>query len=121
MSQISLKAMLELVDKATAPLKDIMGSSEKPSPENIVGTDAPTQAEATVENLATIPSEHRALYRQLRQYKLDVSYDDPRLHFWEKKSRSVIAYAASASNRLNINKWQWHTPEQILPEELLRT
>lgn len=31
MSQISLKAMLELVDKATAPLKDIMGSSEKTS------------------------------------------------------------------------------------------
>ncbi|RJL74417.1 phage tail tape measure protein [Acinetobacter radioresistens] len=31
MSQISLKAMLELVDKATAPLRNIMGSSEKAS------------------------------------------------------------------------------------------
>ncbi len=31
MSQISLKAMLELVDKATAPLKNIIGSSERAS------------------------------------------------------------------------------------------
>lgn len=93
----------------------------KPSPEKVAGTDAPTQAEATLKDLATIPSEHRALYRQLRQYKLDISYDDPRLYCWEKKARAVIAYAASATNRLSINKWQWHTPEQILPEELLRT
>lgn len=116
---INYQKLKELFGISTSQTKP--SPAPKPSPENIMGTDAPTQPEANVENLATIPSEHRALYRQLRQYKLDVSYDDPRLHFWEKKARSVIAYAASAPNRFNINKWQWHTPEQILPEELLRT
>ena len=90
-------------------------------PEKIEGTEAPSHAEATAEDIATIPREHRALYRQLRQYKLDIAYDDSHLFHWEKISRTVIAYTASAPNRLNLNKWQWHTPEQILPAELLRT
>ncbi len=93
----------------------------KPEPEKVQGTEAPTHPEATAEDLATIPREHRALYRQLRQYKLDIAHDDPRLFSWEKVSRTVLAYTASAPNRLNLNKWQWHMPEQILPAEFIRT
>ncbi|MFH7805665.1 hypothetical protein [Acinetobacter sp. BSP-53] len=93
----------------------------KPEPEKIQGTEAPIHAEATAEDLAAIPRQNRALYRQLRQYKLDIAHDDPRLLYWEKISRKVLAYAASASNRLNLNQWQWHMPEQILPAELIRT
>jgi len=92
-----------------------------PAPEKIQGTEAPIHAEATAEDLALMPRQNRTIYRQLRQYKLDIAHDDPRLIYWEKISRTVIAYAASASNRLNINQWQWHTPEQILPAEFIRT
>lgn len=92
--------------------------SQSQHQKKIQGTEVPIHAEATAEDLATIPREHRTLYKQLRQYKLDIAYDDPRLYFWEKKARSVTSYTASATNRFDINKWQWHTPEQILPEEL---
>ncbi|CAM4229904.1 hypothetical protein [Acinetobacter pragensis] len=92
----------------------------KPVSEIIQGTEAPIHTEAAAEDIATIPREHRALYRQLRQYKLDIAHDDPRLFYWEKVSRTVLAYTASAPNRLNLNKWQWHSPEQILPAELIR-
>lgn len=111
-------------------LKQIFGISANPTkaqtkpktePEKIQGTEAPVHAEATAEDLSTIPPEHRRLYRQLRQYKLDIAHDDPRLFYWEKRHRTVTGYTASAQNRLNINAWQWHTPEQILPAELLRT
>ena len=90
-------------------------------PDRIEGTEEPIHAEASAEDFATIPRENRAIYRQLRQFKLDIAHDDPRLFHWQKISRTVIAYAASASNRLNLNKWQWHMPEQILPAELIRT
>lgn len=108
-----LKALFGISTGAAKP-------QPKPEPEKIQGTEAPIHAEATAEDIATIPREHRALYRQLRQYKLDIAHDDPRLFYWEKVSRTVIAYTASAPNRLNLNKWQWHSPEQILPAELIR-
>lgn len=111
-----LKALFGISTGAAKPQP-----ATKPEPEKIQGTEAPIHAEATADDIATIPREHRALYRQLRQYKLDISYDDPRLFSWEKVSRTVLAYTASAPNRLNLNKWQWHSPEQILPAELIRT
>ena len=116
---INYKKLKELFGISTGAAKP--QPKEKPVPEKIQGTEVPIHAEATAEDLATIPREHRTLYRQLRQYKLDISYDDPRLYFWEKKARYVASYTASATNRFDINKWQWHTPEQILPKELLRT
>lgn len=115
---INYKKLKELFGISIAQTKPV--AEPKAVTETIVGTNTPTQPEATPEQLAIIPSQHRALYRQLRQYKLDIAYDDPRLHFWDKKTRSILAYTASACNRLNINKWQWHTPEQVLPENLIR-
>ena len=115
---INYKKLKELFGISVSQTKTVV--EQKTETETIVGTDTPTEPEATPEQLATIPSQNRALYRQLRQYKLDIAYDDPRLHFWDKKTRSVLAYTASACNRLNINRWQWHTPEQVLPENLIR-
>jgi hypothetical protein len=118
---INYKKLKQLFGISASVTKPQPQSKPKQAPEKIQGTEVPIHAEATAEDLATIPREHRTLYKQLRQYKLDISYDDPRLYFWEKKARSVTSYTASATNRFDINKWQWHTPEQILPEELLRT
>ncbi|BAP35571.1 hypothetical protein AS4_06310 [Acinetobacter guillouiae] len=115
---INYKKLKELFGISIAQTKPV--AEPKAVTETIVGTNTPTQPEATPEQLAIIPSQHRALYQQLRQYKLDIAYNDPRLHFWDKKTRSILAYTASACNRLNINKWQWHTPEQVLPENLIR-
>lgn len=118
---INYKKLKQLFGISAGATKPQPQPKLKPAPEKIQGTEAPIHAEATAEELATIPQEHRTLYRQLRQYKLDISYDDPRLFFWERKTRLVTSYTASATNRFDINKWQWHTPEQILPEEFLRT
>ncbi|MFV5593638.1 hypothetical protein [Acinetobacter junii] len=109
-------------------LKQIFGISATPTkvqikpkaePEKVQGTEAPVHAEARVEDLAPLSREHRALYLQLRRYKVDISFKDPRLHLWLKTQRDVISYAASAPTRLNITKWHWHTPQQILPNHLL--
>ena len=115
---INYKKLKELFGISSPQTKTV--AEPKTESETIVGTDTPAEPEATAEQLATIPSQNRALYRQLRQHKLDIAFDDPRLHIWSNKTNTVIAYTASASNRLNINRWQWHTPEQVLPENLIR-
>lgn len=115
---INYKKLKELFGISVSQTKTV--TEPKTETETIVGTDTPVEPEATPEQLATIPSQNRALYRQLRQHKLDIAFDDPRLHFWGNKTNTVIAYTASASNRLNIKRWQWHTPEQVLPEHLIR-
>ena len=115
---INYKKLKELFGISVSQTKIVV--EQKTVTETIIGTDSPIEPEATPEQLATIPSQNRALYRQLRQHKLDIAFDDPRLHFWSNKTNAVIAYTASSSNRLNINRWQWHTPEQVLPEHLIR-
>lgn len=115
---INYKKLKELFGISIAQTKTV--AEPKTETETIVGTDTPAEPEATSEQLSTIPSQNRALYRQLRQHKLDIAFDDPRLNFWSNKTNTVIAYTASASNRLNIKRWQWHTPEQVLPENLIR-
>lgn len=110
-------------------LKQVFGISANPTKvqtkpktelEKVQGTEAPIHTEARVEDLAPLTREHRSLYLQLRRYKVDISYNDPRLRKWLKVENLLIGYVASAPTRLNINRWQWHTPEQILPMEFLR-
>ena len=110
-------------------LKQVFGISANPTkaqtkpkaqPEKVQGTETPVHAEARVEDLAPLTRECRTLYLQLRRYKMDISYNDPRLRKWLKVEKLIIGYVASAPTRLNINRWQWHTPEQILPTEFLR-
>lgn len=110
-------------------LKDLFGigteaKTQSPNPtapddnQKIVGTDVPTQPEASADDLSILQSQHRALYRQLRAYKVDIIHDDPLIFQYSNKPREILAYAASASNRLDLKKWQWHTPEQIFPQHL---
>lgn len=109
-------------------LKDLFGigtSKSKPEPisttaETLKGTDLPLNPEATAEQISTMPEINRQLYRQLRKFKLDIAHDCPLLLTWQNYHREVLAYTASATSRLNINKWQWHTPEQVIPEHLIR-
>jgi len=101
--------------KPNSKPKDAQEAPEKPK-----GTDLPLHSEATAEQFSTMPEINRQLYRQLRKFKLDIEHDSPLLLAWQNCHREVLAYTASASSRLDINKWQWHTPEQILPEHLIR-
>lgn len=94
----------------------------KPMPshqDKIIGTVEPTQAAATPEQLADLPENERKLYNQLRNLKLDIAHDNPLLEIWAHNTKMITAYAASASSRLDITKWHWHTPEQIFPSHLL--
>ncbi len=90
-----------------------------PHQDKIIGTAQPTQAAATPEQLSELPAEQRKLYNQLRNLKLDIAHDHPMLEIWVHNIRMITAYAASASTRLDITKWHWHTPEQIFPSHLL--
>lgn len=90
-----------------------------PHQDKIVGTAQPTQAVATPEQLSELPAEQRKLYNQLRNLKLDIAHDHPMLEIWVHNIPMITAYAASASTRLDITKWHWHTPEQIFPSHLL--
>lgn len=117
---INYKKLKQLFGISASVTKPQPQSKSKPEPEKIQGTEAPVHAEARVENLAPLTREHRSLYLQLRRYKVDISYNDPRLRKWLKVENLLIGYIASAPTRLNINRWQWHTPEQILPMEFLR-
>lgn len=108
-------------------LKDIFGlgvleSKSEPTPgisETPKGTDLPIHPEATPQQAVIMPDINRQLYRQLRKLKLDIAYDSPLLLAWQNRKREVIAYVASATSRLDINKWQWHTPEQVMPAHLI--
>lgn len=112
-------------------LKEMFGisiatkSPPKPSPtpteqqEKITGTDQPTHANATTEQLSKLPDKQRQLYNQLRTLKLDISHSEPLLEVWVHHAQEIKAYVASAPTRLDIVRWHWHTPEQILPSHLL--
>lgn len=84
------------------------------------GTADPHYAQADKEQLATMQENHRRIYSELRRLKVDIAPNDPRLSYWSVKSKEVVMYAASASDRLNLYRWQWHTPEIIFPEHLLQ-
>ncbi|MDQ1209778.1 hypothetical protein QE380_002701 [Acinetobacter baylyi] len=94
---------------------------QKPTPhqDKIVGTQTPSHAPATPEQLKTLPDKQRQLYNQLRTLKLDISHTEPLLEIWVHHAKMISAYVASASSRLDITKWHWHTPQQILPNHLL--
>lgn len=112
-------------------LKDMFGINAspktkpdpKPAPsphqDKIVGTDAPQHPPAAHEQLKALPDKQRQLYIQLRSLKLDISPEEPLLEIWVHHTKMICAYVASASSRLDITKWHWHTPEQILPSHLL--
>lgn len=101
--------------------KEMPKQPEQPSQTNqkIVGTDQPIHKQASHSDLDTIQIKHREMYAQLRRLKVDIAFDDSRLSYWCINAKKVIAYASSASSRLDINRWQWHTPEQIFPKEFL--
>lgn len=94
---------------------------QKPTPhqDKIVGTQTPNHAPATPEQLKTLPAKQRQLYNQLRILKLDITHTEPLLEIWAHNAKMISAYVASASSRLDITKWHWHTPQQILPNHLL--
>ena len=85
----------------------------------VVGTVTPQNPPATPEQLADLPENQRKLYNQLRILKLDITHTEPLLEIWAHNAKMITAYVASASSRLDITKWHWHTPQQILPNHLL--
>ncbi|MEN8409715.1 hypothetical protein ABFP33_07055 [Acinetobacter bereziniae] len=113
---INYKKLKEIFGLDTLQTKPEQTSSVSQKPK---GTDLPLHPEATSEQACTMPDINRKLYRQLRKLKLDIAYDSPLLFAWPNRQREVIAYVASATSRLDINKWQWHTPEQVMPAHLI--
>ncbi|MCH7388184.1 hypothetical protein MMO39_12885 [Acinetobacter modestus] len=92
-----------------------------PTPQQgkIVGTATPQNLPASPEQLSKLPDNQRKLYNQLRILKLDITHNEPLLEIWAHNAKMISAYVASASSRLDITKWHWHTPQQILPNHLL--
>ncbi len=106
------------IDIPTEPTPD---PKPTPTPQQgkIVGTATPQNPPATPEQLSKLPDNQRKLYNQLRILKLDITHTEPLLEIWAHNAKMISAYVASASSRLDITKWHWHTPQQILPNHLL--
>ncbi|WP_228284353.1 hypothetical protein [Acinetobacter sp. Tr-809] len=90
-----------------------------PHQDKIIGTPEPQNPPATPDQLRAMPDKQRKLYNQLRALKLDITPCEPLLEIWVHHANMITAYVASASSRLDITKWHWHTPVQILPSHLL--
>lgn len=90
-----------------------------PHQDKIIGTPEPQNPPATPEQLRAMPDKQRKLYNQLRTLKLDITPYEPLLEIWVHHANMIPAYVASAPSRLDITKWHWHTPQQILPNHLL--
>jgi len=78
----------------------------------ITGAAQPQHAPATEADLLQYPLEHQRFYKSLRQAKLDIALDDPRIKQWFKHSANVIRqiyYVRQGS----MTPAQWHTPEQL--------
>lgn len=84
------------------------------TPPAITGTATPSQAAAGETQLTQLPVDNRRFYQQLRQQKLDIGHDDPRIGQWLNSNQAAnilrqIAYAKQYSN----TPYGWHTPEQL--------
>ncbi|MEC7125151.1 MAG: hypothetical protein VXW16_04710 [Bacteroidota bacterium] len=94
--------------------------SQKPTFENLNGSDAPTQPDPTPDQLASIPTDQRQLWQQLRHAKLDIAIDDPHLRFWLDR-RMVKTITQTLLDHLD-GSGHWHTPAQLnLPSPNWRT
>lgn len=114
-----LKELFGIVIKAKASPEPKPAPASESHQDKIVGTEAPQNPQATPQQLKELPDKQRQLYNQLRNLKLDITPDNPLLEIWAHNAGLITAYAASASSRLDIAKWHWHTPEQIFPSHLL--
>lgn len=98
--------------------KQANASSPTPS-QPISGTANPSQPAATETQLNQLPVDTRRFYQQLRQQKLDIGHDDPRIGQWFNSNQAAnilrqIAYAKQHSS----TPYGWHAPEQLLPSHL---
>lgn len=114
-----LKQLFGISIKAKASPKPAPVPATETKQDKIVGTATPQNPPATPEQLSKLPDNQRKLYNQLRILKLDITHTEPLLEIWAHNAKMICAYVASASSRLDITKWHWHTPQQILPNHLL--
>ncbi len=82
-------------------------------PKNLSGTQQPNQQPATIAQLQAMPVDMRRFYQQLRQQRLDICPNDPRLTHWLTQSIEIIHQIAWART-YSGTPYGWHTPEQLL-------
>lgn len=93
---------------------------EKDQPPAVQGTNRPVNADATPEQLAAMPDKLRLFYRHLRQLRLDVTHDDPRLQQWLDAAldQKIKRMAAAVPHTFNTMQFQWHTVDQVIIPQL---
>ena len=73
------------------------------------GSETPTHPEPSSSELAALPSEQTALWRQLRHLKLDISPTDSRLRYWQ--DRCMVKHILQTL--MDYTDRRWRTPEQL--------
>jgi hypothetical protein len=93
---------------------------EKDQPPAVQGSNRPVHPEASPEQLAALPDKVRTFYRQLRQLRLDVTADDPRLSQWLNSNldQKIKRMAAAVPLTFNTMQFQWHTVDQVIIPQL---
>jgi len=74
-----------------------------------VGATHPTIADPKPEQLQQLDPTQRQLWQQLRQARLDIAHDDPRLTLWSQRRqiKNVVQTLLQFTDQL------WRTPEQL--------
>jgi hypothetical protein len=75
------------------------------------GTAQATVPEPTAEQLATLKPNIRNLWRQLRQAKVDIAYNDPNLAHWINHGQAKTISQLAIDHLAQHNTW--HTPAQL--------
>lgn len=100
-------------DKTNTPDENKPHPTSAQPPKNLSGTQQPNQQPATIAQLQAMPVDMRRFYQQLRQQRLDICPNDPRLTHWLTQSIEIIHHIAWART-YSGTPYGWHTPEQLL-------
>lgn len=82
--------------------------------QSIIGTTEPTQPPASAQQLNQLPVDTRRFYQQLRQLRLDISHNDPRISQWlnANQAATILRHIAFARQR-SSTPYGWHQAEQL--------
>lgn len=78
------------------------------------GTSKPLNPIISASQAHTIPTQIRPLYQALLQLKVDIHHHDTRMMQWYKYQQHIIQHISATKEIAGgIERYQWHTPEQL--------
>lgn len=90
-----------------------------PTVQELKGALQPVTLGAKDTELMALEPKIKQFYQILRQHKVDVHHTDPRLQQWLQHQQHIINLIVYLKKD-GINKYQWHTPEQLQLDKIIK-